>query len=303
MVTATTTRAAVKRCLLVMKSSSVLSTPSSSRSLASFVSSTTNDRIRGTSKNDFSLQQQHPLASSKQCNSSIRHNNKNSYYYSTSTRTKQTAAAASAASSRSSTSQQGDYTNSSNNNEGGGSSSSSITTSNEDYVSPFEEFLSRMERNGPTTLDMAGATAANATTTTESSKNATKILQCGIPETALRFSTTSYGRTMNEPYVHPTEHRVIMKVNTNLISTNVVERELLRSVVGHNRWNDERNELRLMSDQFGSRIENKRHLVHILDRIVLSCQRLAKEIDINNYQEEQDNNKSSSNENNEEEAA
>jgi hypothetical protein len=36
--------------------------------------------------------------------------------------------------------------------------------------------------------------------------------------------------------------------------------------------------LRLTSDQFGSRIENKRHLVSMLDRIVLSSQRLAKEI-------------------------
>ncbi len=34
-----------------------------------------------------------------------------------------------------------------------------------------------------------------------------------------------------------------------------------------------------MSDQFASRIENKRHLCSMLDRIVIGAQRLAKEIE------------------------
>ncbi len=37
--------------------------------------------------------------------------------------------------------------------------------------------------------------------------------------------------------------------------------------------------MQLSSNQFGSRIENKRHLVTMLDRIVLGAKQLAKEIE------------------------
>ena len=55
------------------------------------------------------------------------------------------------------------------------------------------------------------------------------------------------------------------------------ELDILRHIVGP-RLNDEHAELRLTSSVFGSRIENKRHLVSMLDRIILSSQRLASEI-------------------------
>jgi hypothetical protein len=105
-------------------------------------------------------------------------------------------------------------------------------------------------------------------------------LRCGIPDSVLRFTTTSYGRTMNAPFVHPKEHLVVLKVSTRYLPLTPMEREILREIVG-NRLNDDRNELRLASDEFGSRIENKRHLVSMLDRIVLSCQRLGKELEQN----------------------
>jgi hypothetical protein len=85
---------------------------------------------------------------------------------------------------------------------------------------------------------------------------------------------------MNAPFVHPKEHLVVLKVSTRYLPLTPMEREILREIVG-NRLNDDRNELRLASDEFGSRIENKRHLVSMLDRIVLSCQRLGKELEQN----------------------
>jgi len=144
------------------------------------------------------------------------------------------------------------------------------------YVSPFQDFFDRMEEDGPTTLGTTTSSASSSPTPGDG-----KLLKCGVPESALRFSTTSYGRTMSDPNVHPNEHRVVLKVNASQLPferQDGIEREILREIVGA-RLNDDRNELRLMSDQFGSRIENKRHLVGMLDRIVLSCRRLAREID------------------------
>ena len=130
-----------------------------------------------------------------------------------------------------------------------------------------------MRSNGPTTLGTTQEIVDYYSNLTE------KKLECGIPESALRFTTTSYGRTTVAPFVHPNEHRVILKINTKYLPFDNPsnEMEILREVVG-NRLNDERNELRLTSDQFGSRIENKRHLVSMLNRIVLSCQRLGREL-------------------------
>lgn len=148
-----------------------------------------------------------------------------------------------------------------------------------EYVSPLQELFDRMEANGPTTLG----------TTTEFDKPTAandKLLKCGIPESALRFTTTSYGRIMMAPHVHPKEHQVVLKVGAHNLPLNDLEIQILKEIVG-NRLNEERNELRLTSDQFGSRIENKRHLVSMLDRIVLSCQRLGKEIELHRPQTKQ----------------
>ena len=106
-----------------------------------------------------------------------------------------------------------------------------------------------------------------------------KRLDCGIAESALRFKTTSYGgRLLRAPYVHPNEHRVVMCVSANELGLKTeTEKLILQEIVG-SRLNTTRQELRLTSNQFGSRIENKRHLVSMLNRIVMSCRRLAGEI-------------------------
>lgn len=78
------------------------------------------------------------------------------------------------------------------------------------------------------------------------------------------------------PYVMTKEHQVTVKVHTDQLPLSKQEMEILREIVGGRRLNDDRRELRLSSNAFGSRIENKRHVVSMLDRIVCSCQRLGK---------------------------
>jgi Mitochondrial ribosomal subunit protein len=153
------------------------------------------------------------------------------------------------------------------------------------YVSPFQELLDRMHADGPTTL---GTTPELLEFERKRAQNQ-RTLKCGILENNLRFTTTSFGRTLVAPHVHPTEHRVILKINTRNIPLDPTGVLILREIVG-NRYNDERQELRLSSNQFGSRIENKRHLVSMLDRIVLSCQRLAAELERDPLPKQPDNN-------------
>ena len=104
-----------------------------------------------------------------------------------------------------------------------------------------------------------------------------KRLECGVEESALRFKTTCYGRLLLAPFVHPNEHKIVMTVPIDELNLNGLERDILKEIVG-SRWREEEGELRLQSVSFGSRIENKRHLVSMLDRLVLSCQRLAAEV-------------------------
>jgi Mitochondrial ribosomal subunit protein len=153
------------------------------------------------------------------------------------------------------------------------------------YVSPYQELLDRMHADGPTTL----GTTQELLEFERMREQNQRALKCGILECNLRFTTTSFGRTLVAPHVHPTEHRVILKINTRNIPLDPTGVLILREIVG-NRYNDERQELRLSSNQFGSRIENKRHLVSMLDRIVLSCQRLAAELDRDPLPKHSDNN-------------
>ena len=51
---------------------------------------------------------------------------------------------------------------------------------------------------------------------------------------------------------------------------------MFRRIVGK-RYDAKKKELKLVSDQFASRIENKKHVVSILNRIILESKRLAEE--------------------------
>jgi hypothetical protein len=105
-----------------------------------------------------------------------------------------------------------------------------------------------------------------------------KKTQAGVDEAALRFKTTAYGRLLQAPHVHPNEHKIVLTVRlADLPLQNDLERDILKEIIG-SRWHASKGELRLQSVAFGSRIENKRHLVSMLDRLVLSCQRLASQV-------------------------
>ena len=147
---------------------------------------------------------------------------------------------------------------------------------NDGYESPFQEFF-----------DMIDKGRSSLGTTDETPKPEDRFLKCGVNENALRFRTMHYGRQQLPPHIQPGEHRVTLKVNMKDVPLTDIERDIVKQIVG-NRCNDERNELRLASDQFGSRIENKRHLVSMLDRIVLSAKRLAKELEQEAQQETED---------------
>jgi len=130
------------------------------------------------------------------------------------------------------------------------------------YVSPFQEIFDTI-KEGKTSLG-----------TTKFEKPDIKYLECGIPENLLRFKSTTYGRLLEEPFVRPNEHKVTLQVASRHLPLTDMERMVLKEIVG-TRLNDETGVLQLSSVQFGSRIENKRHCVSMLNRIVDSAKSLA----------------------------
>mmetsp|Transcript_4003 Transcript_4003/g.6303 ORF Transcript_4003/g.6303 Transcript_4003/m.6303 type:complete len:229 (-) Transcript_4003:64-750(-) len=134
------------------------------------------------------------------------------------------------------------------------------------YVSPFQEIFDTIQQ-GKTYLG-----------TTEFQIPETKLLKCGIPEHVLKFKTTAYGRFLEAPYVRPMEHCVTLQVAMRHIPLTEVERLVLKEIVG-TRLNDETGVLQLTSSQFGSRIENKRHVVSMLERAVESAKVLAARVE------------------------
>mmetsp|Transcript_24064 Transcript_24064/g.56143 ORF Transcript_24064/g.56143 Transcript_24064/m.56143 type:complete len:183 (-) Transcript_24064:86-634(-) len=135
--------------------------------------------------------------------------------------------------------------------------------SGNDYASPFKEYFDSMER-GESMFDSEPSLSLPS-----------RQLKCGIDEDALRFRTVHYGRLMLPPHVQGWEHRVTVKVSLkDLPIQGDLELEIFRQIVGP-RFNQEKGELQLSSNQFGSRIENKRHLVSMLDRIIVGSKRLA----------------------------
>lgn len=150
--------------------------------------------------------------------------------------------------------------------------SMSFEKEGKDYVSPYSDFFANIEA-GRSTLG----------TTNEMGEQLMEIkeeyLDCGIPESALRFKTTSYGRFVLPPYVSPGEHRVTVKVPLSAIPfNNSSEKEILLQIVG-SRYNKEKDLVQLSAEKFASRIENKRHLVGMIEQIVTSARRLALEFE------------------------
>lgn len=137
---------------------------------------------------------------------------------------------------------------------------------NDTYVSPFQEIFDTIQE-GKTFLGSKDFLFPDA-----------KTLDCGIPEHALRFKTTTYGRLLEEPYVRPMEHRITLQVPISYIPLNGIEEMALKEIVG-TRLDEDTGVLQLSSAQFGSRIENKRHVVSMLERIVESTKSLAAKVE------------------------
>ena len=140
------------------------------------------------------------------------------------------------------------------------------------YVSPYAEFFTNIDA-GRTTLG----------TTEEMEQRALELqeqcLKCGIKESDLRFRTRSYGRFVLPPHVSPGEHRVIVKVALSVIPfKNYKEKDVFMKIVG-SRFNQKKGDLQLSSEKFASRIENKRYLVDMIEKIVFNAKKLAKEFD------------------------
>jgi hypothetical protein len=144
--------------------------------------------------------------------------------------------------------------------------SKDATGSEGSYVSPFREIFDAIEE-GKTFMGTSQFAAPQI-----------KYLKCGIPEHLLRYKTTTYGRLLEEPFVMPNEHRVTLQVEAQHIPLTDMERIVMKEIVG-NRLNDETGLLQLSSSQFGSRIENKRHTVSMLERIIESAKALAAKVE------------------------
>ena len=155
------------------------------------------------------------------------------------------------------------------------SSSTSSSSSAGDYVSPFADFFASIEK-GQTTLNN------NPTKTLAQQTGDMPLLKSGISEHVLRFRTTCYPRLMLPPYTQNSEYKVTLKVSLRDIPLKTeLEKTIFFQIVG-SRYIVDKKELRLTSEKFASRIENKRYLCSVLDRIVLGAQRLAQEIEKGN---------------------
>jgi len=136
-----------------------------------------------------------------------------------------------------------------------------------DYTSPIQEYVQHMRRNGPTLL---------GTTDDDDDELQQPRLDCGIREKDMRYSTTSFGRTWLPPHVQPTEHKVVLTVSNLDAYLNETELQLLGELVGSNRLNG--TSLKMGANQFGSRMENKRHLQSQLTRLLEAARRLAAQV-------------------------
>jgi len=137
------------------------------------------------------------------------------------------------------------------------------------YKSPYASFFNNIE---------AGRTSLGTTLEIEQRAHEMKEkVVAGIPESALRFRTTSYERSVLAPYVEAGEHRVIVKLSLSSIPfDNAGEREVFLQMVGP-RYKAKSGDLQLSCEKFASRIENKRHLVNVIERLVEDSKRLSKE--------------------------
>lgn len=144
---------------------------------------------------------------------------------------------------------------------------SATSSASQKYVSPYRDFFQSMQNTHKTKEENNNLS--------KEAEESSPVLKCGISESVLKFKTTCFDRLRLPPFVQTNEYKVTLKVKVkHLPFETEQEMQIFKQVVG-NRFNEELGELKLTSNQFASRIENKRHLCWMLDRIVLGCKGLA----------------------------
>lgn len=103
-----------------------------------------------------------------------------------------------------------------------------------------------------------------------------------VPDEILGFSCRTYmagdsdDRYPNVHGVHPAEFKVELTVSVPLLRLSAREEERLIQIVGP-RYKENRRMLRLVSDRFPNRIDNKRYLVHLLENILVEARNVEDE--------------------------
>jgi small subunit ribosomal protein S35 len=73
---------------------------------------------------------------------------------------------------------------------------------------------------------------------------------------------------------NPADFKVVLFVSATDLCLNETELAVLQEMVGP-RFNKNRGIIKLTSDRFPNRVENKRYLTFLLENILLECKRLA----------------------------
>ncbi|CAM9653765.1 unnamed protein product [Pylaiella littoralis] len=103
-----------------------------------------------------------------------------------------------------------------------------------------------------------------------------------VPDDILGFSCRTYmagdsdDRYPNAHGVHPAEFKVELTVPVPELGLSASEEERLIQIVGP-RYRENRQVLRLVSDRFPNRIDNKRYLVHLLENILVEARNVEDE--------------------------
>mmetsp|Transcript_11041 Transcript_11041/g.15233 ORF Transcript_11041/g.15233 Transcript_11041/m.15233 type:complete len:183 (-) Transcript_11041:3-551(-) len=108
-----------------------------------------------------------------------------------------------------------------------------------------------------------------------------------IPDSALRFTfKTTFQPGSAISYTHlrinPADFKVSLKVSLSHLNLNDDERLIFIRMVAA-RFNQGRNEVKLVSNRFPNRLENKKYLIYMLESLLLETRRLYSEK--SNYEE------------------
>lgn len=100
-----------------------------------------------------------------------------------------------------------------------------------------------------------------------------------IPDSKLRFqtkSTFSVGSSIFYPHLkfNPADFKVALVVALSDLGLSKVEQDVLVEMVGP-RFNQGKRLVRLTANRFANRIENKKYLIFLLEKLLLEARRIA----------------------------